>query len=287
MSVPKINKLVTLIFSRNRALQIRATIESLLLHCEDVGVMDIVVLYTTSDQRYEDQYQKLVRMFPEIDFLKETSFSRQTIDAMKQYEYVLFSVDDTITVKDFKMCTVMSSLDQHSNSIGFQLRLGRNTTYCYMGNRVQKLPFRTSQADKEVLKYKWREAELDFGYPLEVSSSVYRTKDLISLIQRGWKGRPFEKILHPGQLEGNMSAQRNELRHLQYLLCYNQSVAFANPLNIVRPEKSNRSGGDPKYTVEALAKHFDRNERIKIEEYSGFVPNGAHQEVDLIFMEGE
>jgi len=272
--------LATLIFSKDRALQLRATIESLLLCCEDTNLANIVVLYTTSSREHKKQYQKLQKLFPAINFLQQDNFIEQTISLMRQHEYILFVVDDTIFVKNFKLATVINGLVNHSKSIGFSLRLGVNCTHCYAQKHDQKFPSKYRQVEKNILKYDWSLAGGDFGYPLEVSSSVYRTKDLIPIIELG------SGIEHPGHLEGTMSVGRDRLKYLLYLLCFRESVAFSNPINIIRPEKRNRVGHKLEYTVLNLSKQFSSGYRIAVEKYHHFTPTGAHQEVNL-FLIGE
>ena len=274
------NNIVTLIFSKDRALQVRAAIESLYLHCKDANEMDVSVLYVATDEVHEKQYQKLIKMFPSISFHEQIDFIDYVVTLLKEYKYVLFVVDDTFFVKDFRIGTVTKSLADNIDCIGFSLRLGKNTTYCYMGNYGQEFPSDYHQMD-ETLKYEWAKADGDFGYPLEVSSSAYRVKDVLPIIQQSHR---HWKISHPGHLEGNMSKMRKHLRCYPYLLCYEQSVAFANPLNIVRPEKRNRFSGVIEYDVITLAEQFDKGCRIDVKKYSDFVPKGAHEDVDVVFV---
>ena len=49
-------------------------------------------------------------------------------------------VDDNIFVKDFLLKEIIEALDRNPRAIGFSLRLGRNTGYCYMQGRDQSLP---------------------------------------------------------------------------------------------------------------------------------------------------
>ncbi len=133
------SNLAALIFSKNRALQVRAAIESLFLRCKDIDLADVVVLYTTTNYLNEKQYQKLMELFPTVNFLNQVVFINQVISVLEQYEYVMYVVDDTIFMQDFKLGVVLKSLNNHKDCVGFSLRLGINTTYHYMGKHDQKL----------------------------------------------------------------------------------------------------------------------------------------------------
>jgi hypothetical protein len=66
-------------------------------------------------------------------------------------------------------------------------------------------------------------------------------------------------------------------------MCFEQSVTFCNPVNIVQTLYPNRVGEHIYYSVEELLERFERGERIDIQAYNGFVPNACHQEVSLHF----
>jgi hypothetical protein len=271
--------IITLIFSKDRAMQVQAILESFHLRCLDTPLTDIVVLYTCSDQMYEKQYQTLMKRYPKVTFLKEEIFIDQVISLLTDYKYVLFLVDDTIFIKDFKLETIKDCLDSNSRSVGFSLRLGENTTYHYMGNRSQGIPTWIEKIGENVLKFRWTVSEGDFAYPLEVSSSVYRTNEILPIVEFGKKRR---KVTQPNLLEGNLSRDRHMIRKLSYLLCFEHSVAFACPINKVGERKQNRSGCDGTYSSSSLAKLFNDGKKIDILSIPDI--NSCHQEVDLKFI---
>jgi hypothetical protein len=186
-------------------------------------------------------------------------------------------VDDNLFVRPFRLQTIIHALDILPDAIGFSLRLGRNTTYTYMLNSNQKLPDFEEVGDG-VLAYDWRGAQYDFNYPLEVSSSIYRTAQIMPLLAS-------VAFRNPNTLEGEMAARsRWFAKRFPKLLCFDTSVAFCNPVNKVQTVKAgNRVGLAQDYTVEELAVRFDQGERIDVKAYNGFCPNSCHQEVELIF----
>jgi hypothetical protein len=201
---------------------------------------------------------------------------RHCLPTIKPDVFILFLVDDNLFIKDFRLKDAIPALQEHTDSISFSLRLGRNTTYCYAHAVPQPLPPFTA-VRTNILKFNWITASNDFNYPLEVSSSVYRLKDII----------PF--IIHfgftnPNYLESGMSSRwRQFTSTLPSMLCFETSVTFCNPINMVQTVSANRTGTSQSYSAEELAKKFDQGSRIDVAAYTGFTPNACHQEVDLLF----
>lgn len=265
-----------LIFSRDRAMQLQATLESFFLHCKDSGDIRLVVLYKASTPMHQHQYDNLKKRYSKIRFIKEMAFKQQMLEAIETCEHIFFMVDDNIFTHDFFIKDVVSALRVEPEAIGFSLRLGRNTDYCYTKNAKQALP-RFEHIEKSILKYDWRTSEFDFGYPLELSSSVYRTSDISGLIRQ----LEFD---NPNLLEGAMAANVGLFAQKKgYLLCYDKSVTFCNPANKVQSVCDNRSGINPELAPESLSEMFENNFKIDVIKYCCFVSNSCHQEVELYF----
>ena len=269
--------IIALIFSNDRAMQLQATIESFLLHCGDKEAADIVVLFKASSPLHQKQYDELKMKFPTVAFVEETDFRQQVLSLVERCKYVLFLVDDNIFVKPFSLKDVVAALDSGKKAIGFSLRLGKNTNFCYMLNSRQKLPA-FGRVRKEILGYCWPGAEFDFGYPLEVSSSVYRSNDILRLLSR-------LEFSNPNTLESGMSQNSRTFASMApVLLTFEESVTFCNPVNIVqRVYENNKFGTTRRYTTEQLADCFSRGMVIDVQRYIGFTPDSAHQEVELYF----
>ncbi|HEG43178.1 MAG TPA: glycosyltransferase [Phycisphaerales bacterium] len=270
------NNTIGLIFSKDRAMQLQADIESFYLHCNDADSVDMAVLYKASDQRHRSQYDILKRKFTSINFIEENNFRSQTLSQLNGYEYVLFLVDDNMFIKPFTVSQAINCLQQHGDAIGFSLRLGKNATYCYALNVPQNLPVFQSLGEK-AMKYNWTGQQSDFNYPLEVSSSIYKIADIMPLLTQ-------LNFNNPNTLEGAMARNAKLYRQLRpSLLCYEYSVAFCNPVNIVQQTAKNRYGTVNNYTAEQLADLFAQGMSIDVAKYKDFTPNSIHQEVQLHF----
>ncbi len=190
--------------------------------------------------------------------------------------FILFLVDDNLFVRDFYIEEAIDILNQTERLLGFSLRLGENTTYCYSGRRIQSLP-KFESLGENIAYFDWTTSDGDFGYPLEVSSSIYRLCDILPLLM----AVSFD---NPNTLEDRIAFNvRNFRSNRPLLACYQRSVTFCNPINMVQSIMPNRSGESEKYSADELLSRFERGERVDVEAYNGFVSEACHQEVELVF----
>ncbi len=266
-----------LIFSKDRAMQLHAVLESLNLHCRDSDAMTLHVLYRISSTAHRRQYARLKDDFANVVFIEEADFRSQVLDIVGSCRHILFLVDDNIFTHDFTLAEVTSALADNPDSLGFSLRLGTNINYSYMKDAHVAQPLFES-VSAEVVKFDWTEAAYDFGYPLELSSSVYRTADILPLIGQ-------VSFSNPNTFEGMMAVNAAIFGRLQNrLLSFRQSVTFCNPLNLVQDVCDNRVSVDQQYSARHLSEMFGRDIRIDVARLAGLVPNACHQEIELEFI---
>jgi GT2 family glycosyltransferase len=266
-----------LIFSKDRAMQLDCTLRSFLRHCRDPERTAIKVLYAASDELHQAQYRELARAYPAVELRREQDFKRDLLAMVRPYDHLLFLVDDNIFVGSFAFAEMLEALRAQPDALVFSLRLGENTRYCYMLNRPQALPA-MRELGPGVRTYDWTAAEHDYGYPLEVSSSLFRARDMLPLLEQLEYG-------NPNTLEVRLDQCRALVRDgLPSLACYARSVTFCCPANKVQTVcRSNRAGCEQAYAPESLAELFARGYRIDVDALAGLVPDGCHQEVVLPF----
>jgi hypothetical protein len=184
-------------------------------------------------------------------------------------------VDDNIFVRSFALAPACRALGSHADAIAFSLRLGLNTAYCYALDRPQAVPPMARLAGG-ILSFEWTAAAGDFGYPLEVSSSIYRGSELLALLHQ----LPFE---NPTTLEARLAEQAAAfVPRAPRLLCFERSVTFCNAVNRVQQLAANRSGTAAETSSERLAELFEQGYRIRTDAYAGTIPRACHQEVPVI-----
>jgi len=261
-------------FSKDRPLQLDAALRSWRLQCQDATRARVFVLYKASNSRLLSLYRCLAREHPSVDFVREYDFRRDLLVLLRDETTIGFAVDDTIFVRGFSLESISAALNRHPDVLGFSLRLGRNTTYCYSHDLPQAAPTFAAQSDGG-LKFQWAGAEHDFGYPLELSSSVYRGAQILPLLER-------LEFRNPNSLEEVLAAEaRCFERSHPYLLCAEKSLAFSAPANRVQQICPNRAGENPHYATEALARAFGAGQRISVDAFREFTPAACHQEVEF------
>lgn len=294
-----------LLFSKDRALQLDACLASFYRHVSDARMVQMTVIYRGSTDRLRGQYAELAHDYAgRVRFLEEERFRQLVLHileseealnssargpaalcrlwrgprrldrAQRSMDCVLFLVDDTLFVSPFNLGAAEAALRDTSEALGFSLRLGRNTTRSYVLDRQQRLPTFEDVGDG-VLRFKWAPADGDFGYPLEVSSSLYRLRTIRALARRS-------SFTDPNTLESALSQGARRLTNeAPYLLCFEQSVAFSAPVNRVQEVYKNRAGEKPQWSTESLADKFDRGLRLDVAALDHFVPTACHQEVEF------
>ena len=306
------NKIRILIFSRDRAMQVDGALRSFFLHCQDPEAAGLSVIYRATTAQHAAQYRRLEAEYEGrgVRWTRENHFRRDVLNRLWPFaaeettarlrivrllprrmrmplhwllplppgaiaETILFLVDDNLFVGDFSLKSMVLTLEETPNALGYSLRLGRNTSFCFTHQRAQALPEFT--AINEALAFDWTQADQDFGYPLELSSSLYRWKDIFPLVYE----LPFH---NPNELEGQMAAQAERfVSQKPLLLCSKQSATFCNPANLVQTVSQNRTGQRLEYSSGSLANLFDEGYRIDAAAFNGLIPEGCHQLVDLAF----
>ena len=269
-----------LIFSKDRAAQLLLLLESLTLYCDDWKLFPITVLYKVTTERDKEQYEIVQTTYPSVNFKLEQDLRTDFYDVLKGTEYILFFTDDSIATQSFSVEGCCDLLHEKNDALGFSLRLGTNIFYCYPYRCVQKVP-RLTKLENDVLEFDWSRAEYDFAYPLEVSSSIFRTSDILASLDSCHCN--FSTVNH---IESFMAVRIHMfIKDKPNLLCYDTSRAFANPLNIVTSAVGNRFSTKSRYEASCLSDSFEKGYKIDISPFLNFVPIGCHQEVDILWVE--
>lgn len=274
---------VALIFSKDRPLQLDLTIRTFEKYCGEFSQIPVYILYKPTTERMNLAYKKLekeaLEKYKNVKFWEEKNFKNDVSIILDDFEYILFCVDDTVFLRDFSLKEIIHVLQTYRGILGFSLRLGENTQYCYPLNLDNDIP-EFKPIGKTALAFNWREAGSgDFSYPLELSSSVYRLKDIRHIL---------EKTVYdnPNALEWVLSRNAVTLKNFSFLGCYKNSIAVSLPINKVQQVNNNRAGTNLYYTPESLLSRFEEGYRIDETLFHEFLSNGCHQEVDIGFLYG-
>jgi len=270
-------KSIFVIMSKDRAMQLNAMMSSFRKHCLDIDKISKYVIYKTTSKIHKEQYKYLQRESPDFIFIEETSIVEQICNLCRTIEYFSIQVDDNIYISDFIVSEAITILQNDKNILGYSYRLGSNITYCYMLDRYMNQPD-FIPIENQHLSFNWIGQNDDFGYPLECSSSLYRTRQILPFI-----------FLHKGasaqMIEAYLDTHKKEFVKTPLLACPTVSKVMSIPVNEVST-MNNRIGVKYRYTSDELATKFSLGERIDIQKLEGFIPNAPHVEVEFSFIKG-
>lgn len=268
------------IFSKDRAFQLEALLSCLSSRCVDINQAHIFIQYFASSSEFEAGYgivQESWRDKLKITWVRESSFKLDLIKSLSycasRIDSILFLVDDCLIVRDFSLGDIRKFLFLNPSCLGYSLRLGHNTHYCYSKDCEQEIP--RFAGNGEFLSYSWPTAYHDFAYPLEISSSLYRFKDIYKLLR-------FLPYNNPNTLEQVLSRCKILFRlNKPSLACSSTSIAFCAPLNRVQNNFQNRAGESAECSPQNLNRVLLNGERFDITSISRYRPKACHEEIGL------
>jgi hypothetical protein len=254
-----------LVFSKDRAMQLDAFLRSAKQHAPYASV---TVLWNASDQEHADTY--------EWDLWRSQMFAREhggkDFEKMfrlwlADFDRVVFHTDDDVFFPQHDPL-IPSSVETTDNIIS--LRLGANTTHCHPMRQTQRVP----EIINSSLRWQWREEEGDFGYPLTLNATVYRSADLLPLLDF-----PFS---NPTELEAGLAAQADRFGP-QWMTAPLRSCCVSLPHNRVSVSSGCPAGSNPAWQPDALRDLYLEGWRIDLDAMDFSAVVGAHQEIPLRF----
>ncbi len=233
------SELCLIVFSKDRTFQLDAYLTTVLQN-SDIGEEEIYVLYKKSDAI---PYRNIELRYPGVNFIQESSLLTDIIEILKRnYKFVMFGCDDVLINRKFSKIHVMKSLDAERNAFVFSLRLGKNIC------GASKVNFELEE--KGVLKWDWRDQEGNgaWGYPWELSASVYRSGDVLKL----FSDLGVEKIT-PNFLENILHNLRLLKIPAKFMLSFDKSKSIIVQVNRVQDDFKNDF--DSLFSTDVVALH--------------------------------
>ena len=147
------NNICSIIFSKDRAIQLNAFLSSYLTLVKNYQC--VYVLYKCSNNRHEMSYEDLKKMYinePFI-FVKEEDFRKQLLDILQQEgaKNIIFYVDDMIFTHPIDYKEIQ---DIDTNKYTLVLTRGKDLTYSIVLSRPLKVPsFKKHSANFEIFDW--------------------------------------------------------------------------------------------------------------------------------------
>lgn len=257
-----------IIFSKDRAAQLDLFIRSMKEYFKECNNHKINILYTYSNEKFKQGYNELIEIYPEINFIKETNFKNDTLNQINpEVKYTVFFVDDIIwkepfstTDKEFKI------FENNSDILCLSLRINPNLNYCYPASQKMVLP----KTYNNGIWY-WRGETGDYGYPMSLDGHIFRTKEIIPLLQK----LPYK---NPNSLESMLASFPLTLPKM---ICYEKSKIINNPANKVQTNNPNKHGS---IRSEFLNQKFISGYMIDLEPYRNLNNTQCHLELPISFI---
>ncbi len=259
-----------IVFSKDRAAQLKLFLDSVEKNAN--GVFSLSVIYTYSNNEFEQGYEKLIEQFPEIKWIREVEFRNQTLNAIENslFDYTCFFTDDDIIYKKVEESEMVSKLEEDNDTFCFSMRLGLNTNKCYT-MRCDNV-IMPDYEDEKFIKWNWTVHYMDFGYPLSVDGHIFRTKEIYKLSKK-------VMFQNPNTFEAALQMFSNYPRKTMW--SYKESRLVNSPSNVVQNVFPNREGEFHGISPKELNDEFLSGKQISLNDidFSNIV--GCHQELDL------
>lgn len=257
------------VFSKDRAMQLDLFLRSFGKMVKDYHLYDIKVLYTYTNDRFKQGYDKLIKKnYRHASYTKEVNFKSTLLSLVNPLNpHTVFFVDDNVFKNPFDFYDEQMYVFNRDESILCRsLRLHKTLNYCYPAKVVMIPPIFL-----EDNVFEWRGQLGDYGYPLSVDGHIYRTKDIMPYLLN-------LKYNNPNSLEGEMAHS-----HVQSskMVCYDKSIIVNNPLNRVQTVNDNKHGD---ITAEFLNNKFLEGQLILLDNFIGIENTSCHQEIPITFI---
>ena len=265
----------SIIFSYDRALQLRLLLDSIKKYAKEVFKLKII--YRTSKEEFKKGYDKLIEenLIDNITWIKESDFKQDVINAFdKEYKYTCFFTDDDVLYFPVEENEVLKFLEEDQEVFCFSLRLGLNTTFCYTMNTDNKL-HGVEEIGNDFIKWNWSKSYMDYGYPLSVDGHIFRTKEIMKMIKK----TPFH---NPNTLEEHLQMFDNFPK--EYMVAYSHSVLVNSPTNIVNETHPNRKGEVYGVSKKVLNDKYLKGEVIDYSLIDFSDIKACHQELEFKFI---
>lgn len=254
--------MTTIVFSRDRALQLEAFLHSYRDHVEPRRPLH--VMYRATSHRHAAAYTSLFDaeswVMPVPD-KASGSFKETLLHLLPRNGTVVFFVDDQVFIRPWRV----------EELPGLSLRLGLNLTYNYNSSDApQPLPPFSIQG--EHVTWRWSDGVCAWRYPLSTDGHVYDLAEFRPMVE----STAFDS---PNTFESGLQAFLPQFLE-RIGMCYRESRVLNIPWNRVQTDWFNRSGID--HTAGAMLDYWENGKRIAVQSLYGVHNESVHQEFPLI-----
>lgn len=251
-----------LVFSKDRAMQLDAFLRS----AEEHAPYASVTVLSPNTRETDASYWQVSAEHDPVWWIEEGGTIEPAVRCfLALHERVVFHTDDEVFFR-----TPPADLFDCDSATVITLRQGRNTTWCH--------PLSCEQAVPEHFPWKWRDAEKDFGYPLSVNATIYRSADLLPLLD-------FH-FTNPTEFEAALACHHRTFAP-EWMTAPEHSCTVSLPHNVVSVSSNCPRGETPEWQPAALCAAYLEGWRIDLDAMDFSHVTAAHQEIPLKFKRGK
>ncbi len=252
-----------LVFTKGRAMQLDAFLQSAAKWAPFVSVT-VLAADDPADEAIRTCVAENLPRFGSIHWCWDSheGFESPVRRFLEAHERVVFHTDDEL----YFGSPPLELLELDNSECVLTLRQGRNTTWCH--------PLTCPQPVPETFPWRWRDAQLDFAYPLSLNATIYNSRDILPLLD-------FH-FANPTQLEAQLAANAARFR-VEWMTAPEHSCTVALPHNVTSISSGNPRGQWPDYQPEALRRFYLDGWRIDPFAMDYSQVNAAHVELPLQF----
>ena len=270
---PKLqNKIDSIVFSKDRAIQLHAFLESYIVMVRNLGTM--FILYKTTSPEHSQSYQDLKKIFQNYDFIfiEETNFKNQLNDICKNSTAKLlgFFVDDMIFTQEISYDNILKY-----DPFIYIMCLSRGCDFDYSQVLDKPLPLpKFIKIDEDLYEFRWNYVDEfnDWTYPLGVSGYFYHRNEIISMFN-------LLDYKSPNSLEGAMQLFLPFYK-VRKGLCMSKIACCCVPANIVQEECLNPITGHA--TIQELLDKWNNNLKIDISMFKDVGVKGTNMKYEYL-----
>ena len=292
--------ITSIIFSKDRALQLDLALKTIKQNfklCDD-----LIVIYKTSEQQYEDSYEILRGEHSDVSFLEQSSsifFDIMTTINEAKSDYICFFTDDNIVYRkvdigENHIISLFSLVDPSGDPVGcscLSLRVGLNTSKRDMGNGLvnDAIPPLFSLSPFYVWGFTTIPPGGYWAYPLSVDGHIFKKETILDFCielealnryyeQRGSPEKYWKQT--PNEFESKLQRFYFDLPNAMGAL--EASCVVNSPNNKVQSHMPNKFGDDFGYTATDLNNHYKSGKRLNIDNINFDDIVCPHQEIDIL-----
>jgi hypothetical protein len=271
------------VFSKDRPLQLDGLLRSYMAHAKVPA--PLTVIYSSTTEGFGKAYVEVEALHAggPARFLSEQDlggFREALVSVLEgtNSSSVFFLVDDIVFTDpvDLGLLAWVAQAGMVPS-----MRLGLNLSRSYTLSRSQVLPpmkrLRLKLPDQaaelrvsDLVAWRWRSGELDWGYPLSVDGNVFKTAEIRACIES-------VRFSAPNSLEDALQSHLPRYAR-RWGVCYRKSRLVNIPMNRVQDEVANLHGD---VHQDLLLELWNRGMALDTEALRGFRSMSAHQDIQV------